>query len=127
MEYPEPVARLFWEPANVGPLAGEGIIRGEAGSAARGAWVVIDADIRARVIRRLAFRAFGCPYLIAACSRATEQLTGAPAEALARYDPAVLVPELSIPAHKLGSLLVLQDALRNCLAGWDTTQSAGPR
>jgi NifU-like protein involved in Fe-S cluster formation len=127
MGYSGLVARHFDQPANVGPLTGPGISRGEAGSSSRGAWVVIEAAIGAGVIERLGFRAFGSPYVIAACSRATEILIGAPAVALARFDPAVLAGELEVPAHRLGELLVLQDALRNCWADWDTTQPAGPR
>lgn len=127
MGYPATVERHFSHPSNVGPLAGEArMFRGEAGSAARGAWVVFEADICDGVARRLAFRAFGCPYLIAACSRATEILGGGPAAELDRFDPASLTGELGIPPEKLGSLLILQDALRNCFGDWDTTQPAGP-
>jgi NifU-like protein involved in Fe-S cluster formation len=125
MDYPATVARHFSRPSNVGPLAAERIFRGEAGSPARGTWVVFDAEIHAGVIARLAFQAFGCPYVIAACSRSTEILTGGPAAGLAGFDPTGLTRELGIPAEKLGSLLILQDALRNCFADWDTTQPAG--
>jgi len=89
--------------------------------------VVIEAEIAEKSLRRLGFRAFGCPYLIAACSRATEQLTGAPATALGPLDLAALATELKLPAEKLGSLLILQDALRNCFRDWDTTRPAGAR
>ncbi len=126
MGYPPTVERHFWHPANVGPLrAAAAVARGEAGSAAGGAWVVIEADIGGNVVRRLAFRALGCPYLIAACSLATERLTGMPAAALAAFEVALLAAELEAPAEKLGSLLILQDALRNCFRDWDTTQPAG--
>jgi NifU-like protein involved in Fe-S cluster formation len=129
MDYPAPVERHFNHPSNVGPLAAAAlpVIRGEAGSAAAGAWVVFEAEIAGESVRRLAFRAFGCPYLIAACSRATEQLAGTQASAARRFDPAALAQELSVPAEKLGSLLILQDALRNCFRDWDTTQPAGAR
>lgn len=127
MSYPAQVARHFRAPSNVGPLAPEAApcFRGEAGGTAGGAWVVFEAEIAAGTVRRIAFRAFGCPYLIAACSRATEQLTGAPVQALRRFGHAPLVAELQLPAEKLGSLLVLEDALRNCFRDWDTTQPTG--
>ncbi len=128
MDYPAAVERHFSRPANVGPLTGAArVFRGEAGSAARGAWVVFEADIRDGIARRLTFRAFGCPYLIAACSRVTEILGGGSVAAARRFDPASLAGELAIPPEKRGSLLILQDALRNCVGDWDTTQPAGPR
>lgn len=126
MDYCDAVERHFFSPANVGPLtAGDGRIwRGEAGSVATGAWVVIEADIEGCTIRRMAFRAYGCPYVIAACSIVTSRLTGAAATALQQLDPAALARELAAPPEKLGNLLVLQDALRNCFRAWDTTQPA---
>lgn len=126
MPYGEEIERHFFSPDNVGPLAASGgrIWRGEAGSAATGAWVVIEAEIEGRTIRRMAFRAYGCPYVIAACSIVTGRLTGAAAQALQQFEPAALARELAAPPEKLGSLLVLQDALRNCFRDWDTTQPA---
>jgi NifU-like protein involved in Fe-S cluster formation len=125
MEYPALVLRHFREPRNVGPAAAGPACRGEAGSAARGTRVVFEAEVAAGRVRRLSFRAYGCPYVIAACSRVTELLADAPVAALARFDPAELAAELELPPEKLGSLLVVQDALRNCAADWDTTQPAG--
>ena len=129
MAYPAAVTRHFSQPSNVGPLppGPHPVFRGEAGSAATGAWVVFEAEIADATARRLVFRAFGSPYLIVACSRATEQLTGAPAAVLGRFDGGSLAEELQVPAEKLGSLLILQDALRNCFRDWDTTQPAGAR
>jgi NifU-like protein involved in Fe-S cluster formation len=129
VEYPAAVQRHFAQPRNVGPLDAGALPlhRGEAGSAAAGAWVVFEAEIGGQSLRRLGFQAFGCPYLIAACSRATELLTGAPATALDHLDLVALGTELKLPAEKLGSLLILQDALRNCFRDWDTTQPAGAR
>jgi NifU-like protein involved in Fe-S cluster formation len=129
MPYPPVVEQYFDNPANVGPLhpAPARLYRGEAGAAAQGTWIVIEADIGHGRVRRLAFRAFGCPYVIAACSRATELLTGAPVAALAGFLPEAVARELAVPADRLGRLLVLQDALRNCFRDWDTTQPAATR
>jgi len=125
--YSRAVERHFNDPAGVGPLAGDDVFRGEAGSIERGAWVVIEAAIREGCVHALAFRAFGCPCLIAACSRVTELLAGRPVEALRETGAAALMADLAIPPEKLGALLVLEDALRNCFTDWDTTQPAGPR
>jgi NifU-like protein involved in Fe-S cluster formation len=129
MDYPAAVERHFRQPSNVGPLTpgSQRISRGEAGGVAAGAWVVFEADIAGGVLRHLAFRAYGCPYLIAACSLATELLAGAAPQALQRFECATLAEELQVPAGKLGSLLILEDALRNCFRDWDTTQPAGAR
>lgn len=129
-DYPHDVRRHFQAPANAGALQCQGeelCCRGEAGSAAGGAWVVIEAAVRGERILRLAFRAYGNPYLIAACSRATQLLAPGPPASLAAFAPEALAAELGIPAGKLGSLLILQDALRNCFRDWDTTQPAAPR
>jgi len=123
MRYPPLVEQHFERPCNAGPLAGPGqVLRGEAGSPAEGAHVLIEARIEAGRVGDIAFRAWGCPWTIAACSLATTRLRGGEAAALGRLDPAALAGELGLPAERLGRLLILQDALRNCLADWDTTQ-----
>ena len=128
--YPAAVRQHFLEPVHVGPLTaapGTCVHRGEAGSAAAGTWVVIEAAVRGAMLEKLAFRAYGCPYLIAASSRAMAILAPGPVARLREFDPAAVSAELAIPAEKLGSLLILQDALRNCFRDWDTTQPAGAR
>lgn len=111
----------FAAPPHAGPLPpGEGtLLRGEAGTLEAGTLVAFEARLAGGRITAMAFRAFGCPDTIAACSLAAEQLTGAtPAEARA-LDPLGLRDSLGIPAGKTGRLLVIQDALRNCFAAWD--------
>lgn len=120
------VERLFRARACAGLPRGQGGVhlRGEAGSAGQGTWIVFHARVEAGCIAELTFQAYGCPHVIAACSRVTEQLTGAPIEAIPAVDPAALMRELEIPVQKHGSLLILHDALRNCWRDWDTTQPA---
>ncbi len=99
-------------------------MRGEAGSAGQGTWIVFHARVEAGRIAELTFQAYGCPHVIAACSRVTEQLSGALIEAIPAVDTGALMRELEIPVQKHGSLLILQDALRNCWRDWDTRQPA---
>lgn len=129
MAYPAEVERHFFSPANVGPLHPAPVrsFRGEAGARHLGTWVQFEADIEGGLVRRMAFRAYGCPYVIAACSHMTQVLTGALVQALDEFDPLVLAARLEAPPEKHGSLLILQDALRNCFRDWDTTQPAAAR
>ncbi len=121
-EYPPRVVALFDAPVNLAPLtpAPARVVVGEAGALSSGTRVVFEADVDDGVIRRLAFRAYGCPYVIATCSQVTQQLAQQPAAALNEWSPVALAAELDVPAEKFGSLLIIQDALRNCFRGWDT-------
>jgi hypothetical protein len=65
---------------------------------------------------------FGCPHTRAACDRAVQLLTGAPVAQLGLLEPLSLGAGLGIPPEKAGRLLIIQDALRNCLADWDNAQ-----
>lgn len=121
MEYSSAVARHFAAPRHVGVLApGPGTrVRGEAGSPEQGAWVVFEARIDAGRAVALAWQAWGCPHTIAACSLAAETLTGSTVADLLAFDPLSLRAPLDVPAVKTGRLLIIQDALHNCLAAWD--------
>ncbi|MDP2324884.1 MAG: aminotransferase class V-fold PLP-dependent enzyme [Gammaproteobacteria bacterium] len=92
---------------------------GEAGSMEAGTWVTMTAAIRDGRVDRLDARVYGCPHTLAACDRAVQLLTGGTATGLGSLDPLALGAELEIPVEKTGRLLIIQDALRNCLADWD--------
>ncbi len=126
MHYPPLVQEHFDRPRHVGPPTGPGRVgRGEAGEVAVGVHIVIEARLVDGHIEEVCFRAYGCPWVIAACSLVTERLTGAPTAGLQNFDPVALAAELDLPAERLGRFLILQDALRNCAADWDTTQPTG--
>ncbi len=124
MDYSRLVAHLFDSPPSLGPLAGANC-QGDAGEGGRR--VVIQAAVQAGQLDAVAFRALGCPHLIAASALAAEALRGQPVAALRDYDPLTLSDRLGMPAGKRGRLLILQDALQNCFRDWDTTQPAGHR
>ena len=84
-----------------------------------GTWVRVTAAVRDGRVDRLDVRVYGCPHTMAACDRAVQLLTGGTAAGLGSLDPLVLGAELEIPVEKTGRLLIIQDALRNCLADWD--------
>ena len=102
-----------------GEPAGTVLARGEAGSEDTGTWVTVAARVRDGRVARLDARVFGCPHTRAACDRAVQLLTGAPIAELGRLEPRSLGADLGIPPEKAGRLLIIQDALRNCLADWE--------
>ena len=121
------VDRHFAQPANLGPLPGDSqdVYTGIAGARASGIQVEFQARIAADQIEEIAFRAFGCPHSIAACSLATEWLTAQPAHALAKTRAAELAAALDVPPEKTGRLLVVEDALHQCFLAWDNRGLAG--
>ena len=95
------------------------LVRGEAGSTEVGTWVVFEAWVRSGRVARLAAQVYGCPDTQAACDRVEQLLTGGPVAGLGALEPLALGADLGIPTEKTDRLLIIQDALRNCLADWD--------
>lgn len=110
--YSDRVRALFADPPGGGDLPeGPGErVRGEAGSPERGAWVVFEARVLDGRILQAAFRAWGCPHVIAACSVVAGRLGGQPVAAAGAVDVSVLAGELGVPPEKLGRLLVVHEA-----------------
>lgn len=92
-------------------------IAGAAGDAARGVRVEFEARVRAGRILECRFRAYGCPHVIAAASWVAEHAEGKRTSDTSWLDPRSLAELLEAPPHKLGSLLVVEDAFRACVAG----------
>lgn len=114
-------------PAFVAPLSpGPGLLlQGSAGREEDG--VRVEFEIRlaagpAAQVAAAAFRAFGCPHVVAACALLCGWLPGRPAAALARAGWAGVLAPLEIPAEKSASLMIIEDALRNCLTDWDNSR-----
>lgn len=110
--YSARVRALFADPPRAGALPeGPGERRvGEAGSPEQGAWVRFEVRVREGRIAAAAFRAFGCPQVIAASALVAERLCGQPLAGAGQFDVEALAAELDLPAAKLGRLLVVQDA-----------------
>ena len=125
MKYSRIVADYFARPINAGTLSGdaEGVVSGGAGDRAHGAEVVFHLRVKDREIAEISFQAFGCPHTIAACSLATERLTGQPVDALVELTASSLASALTAPVEKMGRMLLLEDALRNCFIAWDNRRS----
>lgn len=129
MHYNAEVLRRFAHLPCAGALpAGPGMrLQGAAGSPDEGVRVVFTARVEGARLAAVAFRAFGCPHTLAACSMAAERLAGLPVEELGCLDPLALAAALDVPPAKSHRLMVIQDALRNCLADWDNKRIPIPR
>ena len=91
---------------------------GAAGSDAQGARVELSLRVGDGRVRAAAFRAYGCPHLIAACSWLAERLVGRNRQEVAGWDWREVQQALDVPPQKFGRLLTLQDAARAAARNW---------
>ena len=119
LSYSPLVCRLFRTlPRAGGPVPGPGsMVHGEARALDRGAWVRLEARVEDGRVVDCAFRAWGCPHVLAAAALAAAQACGQPTGAGLPTDAHRLAAELGSPPEKLGRLLVVEDALRALMAG----------
>jgi NifU-like protein involved in Fe-S cluster formation len=92
-----------------------GRLVGIAGEVRRGARVEFEARTRDGRIIECRFQAYGCPHVIAAASWVAEHAEGRAVNDLDWLEPRRLAALLEAPAHKLGVLLVVEDAYRACV------------
>ena len=118
MSYSQLVRGLFEQLPGAGALGtGPGQrVQGEAKSLDRSAWVRFEARIDGGRIAECAFRAWGCPHVLAAAARAAAAASGTAAGEGLPTDAHRLAAQLDAPPEKLGRLLVVEDALRAMLA-----------
>ncbi|MDX1481798.1 MAG: iron-sulfur cluster assembly scaffold protein [Woeseiaceae bacterium] len=121
-DYNDLVRRCFADPAHGGELpAGPGrVVRSRAEEGGAGARIELEARMDDDRIRRLCFRVFGCPHLIAAAELACERFEGTRLPELTPFPKSELMQRLGIPVEKTGRLLCLEDAFErlreNCEA-----------
>lgn len=122
--YSDRVRALFAAAAHAGPLPpGPGVERrAEAVALERGAWVELALRLDRGTVIAARYRAWGCPHLLAACELAVQRLEGGPPAVAASLSAAGLAAELGAPPHKLGRLLVLEDALHALAAAAPESQ-----
>jgi cysteine desulfurase len=102
-----------------GPAGAGRTLRGEAGPVATGPRVVVAATAAAGRLGGVAFRLSACPDVRRTCRALAPRLAGQPVTALGAIDVLALGRDLGVPVEKAGRLLIVQDALRNCLADWE--------
>jgi len=104
----------------------EHIFCGEAGSREQGTLVRVQLRIALadRTVGEMRYRAFGCPYTLAACEWLARQLGGRTLGMLSGGGlaetvgaPAGWCEALGIPPARLGRLLIIEDALIAALQG----------
>lgn len=112
-----------WEPdaapARAPGVEGGGpIVSGEAGGPGAETWVRFQLAIAGDIVKEARFKAFGCPHTLDTVTWLCSELRGRSREALIPGTPAAWAARLSVPPEKLGRLLVVEDALRECLSHW---------
>lgn len=112
LDYSEMVMDRFERPVNAGRLHGRDVT-GVAGDESLGTRVEFDFRVRRGVVERGTFRAYGCPHAIAAASWVAEAAEGRRLKDTGWLDALELARVLALPDHKLGVLLVVEDALRD--------------
>ncbi|HEX7063393.1 MAG TPA: iron-sulfur cluster assembly scaffold protein [Woeseiaceae bacterium] len=111
--YAAEVRRHFANPAHAGDLPPRYAVAAVAdASDGRGFSVRLAAAAERGVVQKLAFRAFGCPHLIAAAEAACQECEGRPPAALASFAVPALLERLAVPVEKTGRILLLEDALQ---------------
>lgn len=89
-------------------------IVGEAGGPGREVWVRFRLQIEDDRVRAVAHRVYGCPHTMAAAAWLAERVRGRTVADLVPGTPLQWAAALGVPAEKLGRLLTLEDALREC-------------
>jgi len=110
MNYSELTLRYFETAAGAGVLTGPGTFRGAAGRREQGTWVQFDLEVDSGVIRAVRFLVFGCPHTIAVSAWVAEQEVGRGVAAALPESVADLSERFTVPVHKRGRLLIIEDA-----------------
>ena len=117
--YSAEVRRRCRELPGAGRMTGPGpVASGGAGDVEQGARVEFDFEVDGGRVAGGAFRAHGCPHVIAAASSVVERLVGATRADLERWDWHGVAAALEVPPAKYGRLLVIEDAIRAAARNW---------
>lgn len=79
----------------------------------QGMRVRLSAEVEDGMITRLAFRAWGCPHVIAAAEAVCRQFEGRAAAELEQFASGQIMRDLAVPVEKTGRILVLEDTVRS--------------
>jgi cysteine desulfurase len=93
-------------------------VTGEAGERGQDTWIRFHLLIADEVVKDARFEAYGCPHTLAVAAWMTTQLQGRRREALQPGTPKDWAKTLGVPTEKFGRLLVIEDAVQDCLRHW---------
>jgi NifU-like protein involved in Fe-S cluster formation len=110
--YNDAVRQRFENPLHAGDLGARypDVVTVEACESEAGCRIVLAAAMDGNIVRRLRYRVFGCPHLIAAAEELCGRLEGQGPQALQDVPLAQLMQLLEVPVEKTGRLLLLEDA-----------------
>jgi cysteine desulfurase len=94
------------------------VVSGEAGGRGQETWVRFHLLIAGDTVKEARFQALACPHTTQVAAWLCGQLRGRRREQLIPGTPRGWADAQAVPAEKLGRLLVVEDALRDCLARW---------
>jgi hypothetical protein len=100
-------------------VAAERMVCGEAGREQRGTRVRFMLRLAGERLLQVRYRAYGCPYTLAACEWLAQRLESTGRASIG--GPADWARDLSVPPARLGRLLVVEDALTAAFAAADKT------
>ena len=101
-----------------GAAPGDGRLRGEAGGPGRDTWVRFELLTAGDTVKDARFKAFACPHTMKVAAWLCGELRGRRRDALLPGTPIEWAAARGVPVEKLGRLLVVEDALRECLLHW---------
>ena len=105
-------------PASEPPPAGFSV-SGEAGGPGQDTWVRFDLAVEDGIVKAARFKSYGCPHTVAVASWLASQLPGRHRDALVPGTPTAWAAAQAVPVEKLGRLLVVEDALQQCVRHWE--------
>jgi cysteine desulfurase len=102
----------------LGAPAGGTLISGEAGGPGEDTWIRFHLLVSGGTVKDARYQAFACPHTMDVASWLCGELRGRVRSALIPGTPAAWAAARGIPVQKLGRLLIVEDAVRECLARW---------
>jgi cysteine desulfurase len=98
--------------------AGSTVVSGEAGGPGQDTWVRFHLLVAGDTVKDARYEAFACPHTMDTAAWLCAELRGRGRAALIPGTPLAWAQARGIPPEKLGRLLVVEDALRQCLTHW---------
>ena len=93
-------------------------VLGEAGGPGREVWIRFRLQVREGIVHDASYRVYGCPHTLAAAAWLAGLVRGRSRDSLIPGTPSEWARALEVPVEKLGRLLTLEDALRECQRRW---------